>query len=122
METLNDLNKIDNAEIFTEGYWVITNVLEPIVPHIASEISQNLFNKSNFGKIEVDEDALKDDEITMAVTVNGKKRAEITVAPNTDKEKLVELAKVAVEKQIEGKQIIKEIVVPNKLVNIVIKG
>jgi leucyl-tRNA synthetase len=122
METLNDLNKIDNAEIFTEGYWVITNVLEPIVPHIATEIADNLFKRANFGVIEIDEDALKDDEITMAVTVNGKKRAEITVAPNTDKEKLVEIAKVAVEKQIEGKQIIKEIVVPNKLVNIVVKG
>jgi len=122
METLNELNKIDNADIYTEGYWVITNVLEPIVPHIASEIAENLFERKNFGKIEIDESALKDDEITMAVTVNGKKRAEITVAPNENKEKLVELAKDAVSKQIEGKQIIKEIVVPNKLVNIVVKG
>jgi len=122
METLNDLNKIDNADIYTEGYWVITNVLEPIVPHIASEIADNLFEKKNFGDIEVDEEALKDDEITMAVTVNGKKRAEINVSPDENKEKLVELAKIAVAKQIEGKQIIKEIVVPNKLVNIVVKG
>jgi len=122
MEALNELNKIDNAEIYTEGYWIITNILEPIVPHIASEIADSLFNKSNFGEISVDEDALKDDEITMAVTVNGKKRAEITVAPNENKEKLVELAKEAVVKQIEGKTIVKEIVVPNKLVNIVVKG
>ena len=122
METLNDLNKIDNAEIYTEGYWIITNVLEPIVPHIANEIADNLFNRVNFGNIEIDEDALKDDEITMAVTVNGKKRSEINVKPNEDKEKLIEIAKSAVAKQIEGKQIIKEIVVPNKLVNIVVKG
>ena len=122
METLNDLNKIDNAEIYTEGYWVITNVLEPIVPHIANEIADNLFNRANFGDIKIDEEALKDDEITMAVTVNGKKRAEINVAPNENKEKLIEIAKQAVVKHIEGKTIIKEIVVPNKLVNIVIKG
>jgi len=122
METLNELNKIDNKEIYTEGYWIITNVLEPIVPHCANEIADNLFNRANFGDIEIDNEALKDDEITMAVTVNGKKRAEINVAPNTDKEALVELAKIAVSKQIEGKTIIKEIVVPNKLVNIVIKG
>ena len=122
METLNDLNKIDNSEIYTEGYWIITNVLEPIVPHIANEIADNLFNRVNFGEIQIDEEALKDDEITMAVTVNGKKRAEINVAPNEDKEKLVEIAKQAVAKQIEGKTIIKEIVVPNKLVNIVVKG
>ncbi len=122
MEALNELNKIDNSDIYSEGYWIITNILEPIVPHIANELSKNLFNQNNFAKIDIDEDALKDDEITMAVTVNGKKRAEISVAPNTDKEKLVEIAKEAVAKQIENKDIIKEIVVPNKLVNIVVKG
>jgi len=122
METLNDLNKIDNAEIYTEGYWIITNVLEPIVPHIASEIADNLFNSKNFGEIEIDEEALKDDEITMVVTVNGKKRSEIIVTPNGNKEEILELAKQAVFRQIEGKTIIKEIVVPNKLINIVVKG
>ena len=122
MEALNELNKIDNKDIYTEGYWIITNILEPIVPHIASEIANNLFNLNNFGKLEIDEDALKDDEITMAVTVNGKKRAEINVAPDIEKEELVNIAKEAVSKYIEGKNIIKEIVVPNKLVNIVVKG
>jgi leucyl-tRNA synthetase len=122
MEALNELNKIDNKDIYTEGYWIITNILEPIVPHIASEISNNLFNRNNFGKLEIDEDALKDDEITMAVTVNGKKRAEINVSVDTDKEKLVEIAKEKVSKYIDGKNIIKEIVVPNKLINIVVKG
>ena len=122
MEALNELNKIDNKDIYTEGYWIITNILEPIVPHICHELATNLFNKNNFGKIKIDTEALKDDEITMAVTINGKKRAEISVAPDTDKEKLVELAKEVVSKQIEGKTIIREIVVPNKLVNIVVKG
>ena len=122
MEALNELNKIDNSDIYTEGYWIITNILEPIVPHIANELADNLFNQNNFTKLEIDEEALKDDEITMAVTVNGKKRAEISVAPNMNKEELLEIAKKAVAKQIENKEIIKEIVVPNKLVNIVIKG
>jgi len=122
MELLNDLNKVDNKELYTEGYWIITNVLEPIIPHITSEISENLFNLKNFGKIEIDEEALKDDEITMVVTINGKKRSEISVAPDSDKEIILELAKEAVSKQLEGKTIIKEIVVPNKLINIVVKG
>ena len=122
MEALNELNKIDNRDVYTEGYWIISNILEPIVPHITSEISETLFNRNNFGKIEIDKDALKDDEITMAVTVNGKKRAEIIVAPNSDKEELVNIAKEVVQKQIDGKTIIKEIVVPNKLINIVVKG
>ena len=65
MEALNELNKIDNKDIYTEGYWIITNILGPIVPHIASEIANNLFNLNNFWKLEIDEDALKDDEITI---------------------------------------------------------
>jgi len=122
MEALNELNRIDNNSIYTEGYWIITNILEPIVPHIANEIASILFDKTNFGKIEIDEEALKDDEISMAVTINGKKRAEISVAPNSNKEELIEKAKSVVTKQLEGKTIIKEIVVPNKLINLVIKG
>jgi len=122
MEALNELNKIDNSEIYTEGYWVITNILEPIVPHISSELAYKLFDGQNFGKIEIDEDALKDDEITMAVTVNGKKRAEIVVSANINKEDLLLIAKQKVAKYIDNKTIIKEILVPNKLVNIVVKG
>ncbi|RUM55247.1 MAG: leucine--tRNA ligase, partial [Nautilia sp.] len=122
MEALNELNKIDNRDIYTEGYWIITNILEPIVPHITHELSEKLFNKNNFGKLEVDEEALKEDEISMAVTINGKKRAEISVSVEASKEEILEIAKEAVSKQLEGKTIIKEIVVPKRLVNIVVKG
>jgi leucyl-tRNA synthetase len=122
MEALNELNKIDNKEIYTEGYWIITNILEPIVPHISNELANSLFNKNNFGKLEIDEDALKDDEINMAVTINGKKRAEISVPAEASKEEVLGVAKQAIANQLEGKTIIKEIVVPKRLVNIVVKG
>jgi len=122
MEALNELNKINNEDIYTEGYWVITNILEPIVPHISNELADCLFNKNNFGKLEVDADALKDDEINMAVTINGKKRAEISIPADLSKEEILEVAKRAISNQLEGKTIIKEIVVPNRLVNIVVKG
>jgi leucyl-tRNA synthetase len=122
MEALNELNKIDNDAVYTEGYWIITNILEPIVPHIASEIADKKFGRNNFGVIEIDETALKDDEIRMAVTVNGKKRGEILVPIGSDKEMILSIAKDKVAKHIEGKEVIKEIVVPNRLVNIVIKG
>jgi leucyl-tRNA synthetase len=122
MEALNELNKIDNKDIYTEGYWIITNILEPIIPHIANEISSNLFNSKNFGNIEIDMDALKDDTITMVVQVNGKKRGEIEVAPNSNKELVLDIAKKTISKYIQDKEIIKEIVVPNRLINIVIKG
>jgi leucyl-tRNA synthetase len=122
MEALNELNKIDNKEVYTEGYWIITNILEPIVPHISNELADTLFNKNNFGKLDIDEDALKDDEINMAVTINGKKRGEISVSADASKEEILEVAKKAIANQLEGKTIIKEIVVPKRLVNIVVKG
>ena len=122
MEALNELNKIDNSDIYTEGYWIILNILEPIVPHITHELSQNLFNKNNFKKLTIDESALVEDEINMAVTINGKRRAEISVAKDISKEEILEIAKESVKSYLTEKTIIKEIVVPNRLVNIVVKG
>jgi leucyl-tRNA synthetase len=122
MEALNALNKIDNKDVYTEGYWILMNVLEPIIPHIASEISEELFNRKNFGDIRIDEEALKKDEINYPVQVNGKKRAEISVSANATKDEILQAAKEAVKKYIEGKNIVKEIVVPNRIVNIVVKG
>nr|WP_236620022.1 class I tRNA ligase family protein [Lebetimonas sp. JS138] len=89
MESLNALNKIENKDIYTEGYWILMNVLEPIVPHIASEISQNLFNRNNFKEIKIDENALIKDEIHYPISVNGKKRAEITVNTDANKEEIL---------------------------------
>ena len=58
----------------------------------------------------------------MAVTINGKKRAEISIPADLSKEEILEVAKRAISNQLEGKTIIKEIVVPNRLINIVVKG
>ena len=121
MEALNALNEQDNIEIWSEGYFILLNVLEPIIPHICWELSKEYFNLANFGPILVDEFALKEDSIMMAVTVNGKRRGEIKVALNMGDKEVLELAKVAVEKWIIDSTILKEIVVPNKLVNFVVK-
>ncbi len=122
MEAFNALNKIDNKDIYTEGYWILMNVLEPIIPHITSEISERLFGLKNFEKIEIDENALKKDEINYPVSINGKKRAEISISVDASKDEVLKKAKEAVKKYIEGKDIIKEIFVPGRIVNIVIKG
>jgi leucyl-tRNA synthetase len=122
MESLNALNKTDNKDIFTEGYWIILNVLEPIIPHVAHEISKELFNLNNFNPVKIDENALKKDEITYPVSVNGKKRAEISVSPEASKEEIMKYAKETVKKYLDGKEIIKEIFVPGRIVNIVVKG
>jgi leucyl-tRNA synthetase len=125
MEALNELGTQDNKQIWLEGYYIMSNILEPIIPHTCWEVSNELFEKKNFDSVlEVKDEVFVQDSITLAITVNGKKRAEIEVVPTASKEEILILAKANenVKKWIEGKEIIKEIVVPKKLVNIVIKG
>ena len=66
---------------------------------------------------------MTDDMVKIACSVNGKLRATIEVEVNTSKDKLLELAREQenVKRFIEGKEVVKEIVVPNKIVNIVVK-
>ena len=71
--------------------------------------------------LRVDHSALQSDTINIAITINGKKRTELEVANNLSKEEVLNLAKDRVQKWLDQKEIIKEIVVPNKLVNFVIK-
>jgi leucyl-tRNA synthetase len=123
MEALNALQTQNNPLIWAEGYYILTNILEPIIPHLCWEISENLFNKVNFDKpLSIKEEVFVQDSMVLAVTINGKKRCEIEVAKDLSQEEILTTAKEHAQKYIEGKEIIKEILVPNKLVNIVIKG
>ncbi|RAX54270.1 leucine--tRNA ligase [Helicobacter sp. 16-1353] len=121
MEAFNALNAQENAQVWFEGYYILLNILEPIIPHTSYELSQKLFNLENLRKIEIDNEALKSESINIAITINGKKRGEIEVAVNTPNDELLALAKSEVSKWLEEKTIIKEIIVPNKLVNLVVK-
>ncbi|CAM2845839.1 leucine--tRNA ligase [Helicobacter burdigaliensis] len=121
MEALNALSDQDNQQIWSEGYFILLNILEPIIPHICWELSKEYFNLKNFIQVKIDEESLKEEEIKIALTINGKLRGEINVAPNSPNEFILELAKRQLTKWLEGKEIIKEIVVPNKLVNLVVK-
>lgn len=64
------------------------------------------------------------DSIKIIININGKKRGEIEVAINASKDEILAQAKQSdvAKKWTDGKEIVKEIVVPNKLVNIVVKG
>jgi leucyl-tRNA synthetase len=121
MEALNAVNSTENKDIWTEAYWILSNILEPIIPHVCWEISGNLFENKNFGKLNIVQEALVDDSITLGITVNGKRRAEIEVAKDTAKDTILAEAKNIVSKWLEDKDIVKEIYVPNKLVNLVVK-
>ena len=123
MEALNALQAQKNEAVWTEGYYILTNILEPVIPHTSWELSNELFKLENFdGKLEVKEEVFKLESIVLAVTINGKKRCEIEVTPDASKEEILAQAKIASAKWLGDSELIKEIVVPNKLVNFVIKG
>lgn len=122
MEAMNALNEQNNRDVWTEGYWILTSVMEPIVPHICWELSTTLFDGKNFGVQAVREEVFEVDSVALGVSINGKNRATIEVGVSEPQEAVIEIAKVAVEKWLEGKEIVKAIVVPGKLVNLVIKG
>lgn len=120
MEALNALSDQDHELVWSEGYFILLNLLEPIIPHLCYELSNSLFSLKNFTSIPLDEEALRDDSLSIVVSVNGKKRSDIQIPLNLEKEKILHLAKESVSKWLEG-EIIKEVYVPNKLVNFVVK-
>ena len=121
MEAFNALSEQENPQVWTEGYFILLHILEPIVPHICWELSNNLFARANFAPISVDSAALQKQSVCYAVTINGKKRAEIELALGLENEAILNEAKKSVAKWLENVSIVKEIVVPNKLVNLVVK-
>jgi len=122
MEALNALDKQSSSKVWSEGMYIILNLLEPIVPHIANEMSEVLFNRENFkAQIDIKDEVFVKSTLTYAVTISGKKRTEISVDASLEKDAIIAIAKDAASKWLEGKEIIKEIVVPNKLVNLVVK-
>ena len=120
----NAYDKLDT--ISRKDYRTLLVLLNPIAPHITEELNEIL----KLGKpicesewLTYDENKISDETVNIAVSVNGKLRATFSVSKDTDKDELLNIAKSQenVIKHIEGHEIIKEIVVPNKIVNIVIK-
>ncbi|MDY3132808.1 MAG: leucine--tRNA ligase [Campylobacter lanienae] len=122
MEALNALNAQQNKDIWTEGYYIILSLLEPIIPHVSWELSSELFGLKNLRKIELKSEVFESDTINLAITINGKRRAEIEIDKSLSDQEIINQAKIAASKWIGSSEIIKEIYVPNKLVNIVIRG
>ena len=107
-----------------EALEILVQIVGPMMPHIAEECWNALGHDEPLTATEwpvADKALLVEDSITIAVQVNGKRRDELTIARDADKE-TVERAALAldkVEKAIDGKAIRKVIVVPGKIVNIV---
>ena len=137
-ETLNFNTAISQMMIFVnavykENSWNLEyaknfiKLMNPIVPHITEEIWSEVFNNKNTIAYEpwptYDESKLVDDTYEMVVQVNGILRGKIQVPVFYTDQEMKDIAKKIenVKNRIEGKTIVKEIVVPKKLVNIVVK-
>ncbi len=121
MEALNALSDQNDSAVWSEGYFILLNLLEPIVPHVCWEMSETLFGCKNLVPLEIKEEVFVEESMILAVTVNGKKRAEIEVETSISKEEALHLGKESVAKWLEGAELVKEIYVPNKLINLVVK-
>ncbi len=102
----------------------IVTLFAPFAPHASEELWQMLGGKGSVFSTSwpiCDERYLIDDVITVPIQVNGKTKGTIEIAIDLDKEQVVKLAKDYLSDKIDTTKIVKEIVVPNKIVNIVVK-
>ncbi|MDD3476175.1 MAG: leucine--tRNA ligase [Sulfurimonas sp.] len=121
MEAMNALNLQNNSDVWSEAYWILASIMEPVIPHVCSEISSQKFSLKNLSTHVVLEEVFVEESLMLGVTINGKRRCEIEVSMDATQEEILEVARESASKWLEGKTIIKEIVVPKKLVNLVIK-
>lgn len=121
------LNEMDKQKtITTADYRLLLQLLNPFAPHITEELNDNHHLGTQFASSSwpnYDESKIMENELEIGVQVNGKLRGTIKVKKDSKKEQLEELAKndPNVSKHLEGKDIIKIIAIPNRIVNIVVK-
>ncbi len=98
-------------------------LLAPFAPHVAEELWEQMGHEDSVfahGWPSADKEAMKDDEIEIAVQVNGKTRGTVTISSNASKEEAIAAGKAAVADRLDG-TIVKEIYVPGRIINIVVK-
>ena len=122
------INAVYKENVFPKEYAEgFVKLFNPVCPHIGEELWNRLGHNESIAYESwpvYDEDKTKDETFTLVVQVNGKVRGKIEISNETTKEEMEKeaLAIENVQKFIEGKEIVKIIVIPNKIVNIVIKG
>jgi leucyl-tRNA synthetase len=133
MELVNEIYRLKNT-LYEDATGAVTvrfatataaSLLFPFAPHLGAEVYELLAGERVWEQPwpEADPELLERDTYMLVVQVNGKLRDRIEVASDTPEEDLVELAKGSdnAQRHLDGKSIVKEIVVPGKLVNLVVR-
>jgi len=128
MKMVNSLSSVknNNDPVYAEGVDILLRLLSPIVPHVTHALWQDLGcggDVLDAAWPQPDADAMVQDTIELVVQVNGKVRGKISVVADAAKDVIEKaaLADVNVQKFSEGKNMMKVIVVPGRLVNVVVK-
>ena len=117
-------NSLDEMpEVTKEDYHLLLTLLNPIAPHITEELNESL----GYAPIceskwpEYDEAKTIDSEIELPIQINGRVKGTVKIALNSDEETVKNAAHKEIAELLEGKNIVKEIYVKNKIFNIVVK-
>src|SRR5579859_2027016 len=134
MEFVNALYAVEDeitagrfpADVLADAQRSLVLLLAPFAPYLAAELWEVLGEKSNLLRQpwpEYDQALAKEDEIEYAIQLNGKLRSRLAVPADTPESAVQEraLADEKVKASMDGKQVVKVIVIPGKLVNIVVK-
>ena len=125
MILINHLQKVDSYSIETAK--ILLQLLAPFAPHLAEELWEQLGGQPsivNHPWPQARKELLVAEEITIVFQVNGKLRGEGQFPKDIDKASVISAAKAdpKVQTFLEGKEIVREIYVPGKLVNLAVKG
>ena len=119
------INECYKNDILPKEYALgFLQLLNPVAPHITEELWQLLGNNSSIAYStwpSYDEEKTKEDTFNLPIQVNGKLRANIDIPMNLPEQEVKEIAHSQVSSYLDGKEIVKEIYVKNKIYNIVIK-
>lgn len=122
MSFLNEV--FDQGSITKDELSVFIRLLSPFAPHLCEEIWHDI-GETGLCTLapwpEFDEAKTVDDSVEVAIQINGKLRGTVMLPMNCPKEQAIAAVKEAIAAQLEGKTIVKEIAVPNRIVNIVVR-
>jgi leucyl-tRNA synthetase len=119
------VNAIEKSKhIGRTQYETLLRILAPFAPHLAEELWHSIGKTSSVHTElwpEYDPALLKDETVTMAIQINGKTRSEMEIATDSNKDVVEKAARDLIAARLEGREVSRVIVVPNRLINFVVQ-